>query len=204
MTKTPSNYSIFLLFLFGFIFVFSNRSIRAQKLFHSLGPNISLVETGVFEAPLPYVAVSYTARFNVYEKKDYAVSIGMPINIGALVFSNPGKTSEYFSWEGYLVSIPAVINFNWGADATKASSSKLGYFLGAGPGYLYRQYSDLSDQSVINGLAGTVNTGLRFKVGRRPQKRMKYMELRGSYTLPFQNTKQHLFGAHLLFSWRRL
>lgn len=171
-------------------------TVRAQKMFHSIGPNVSASNIGVDY--LPYVAVSYTPRFNFYEKGDYSVSIGMPLNIGAVPLSSPGSKEDLFYWEGYLVSVPAVVNFNWGTGATSASSQKVGFFAGTGLGYLFRSFDD-GDYAAVNGIAATVNTGVRVHAGRKLTRRKKHVEFRLSYTQPLQKLSEHVLGFHVLF-----
>ncbi len=171
-------------------------TVRAQKMFHSIGPNLSVTNIGYDY--YPYVTFSYTPRLNFYEKKNYSVSVGMPVNAGLLLFSSPGSESDWFYWEGYLVSVPAVINVNWGAGATRESSQKTGFFAGAGLGYLYRSF-DNGDYSAVNGLAATANTGLRISAGRRRSPRKKHVEFRFSFTQPMQKMREHVIGFHVLF-----
>jgi len=189
---------IILLFLLGGFML----PASAQRIIHSVGPNIAASNAG--SAYYPLIAVSYTPRINLYEKEESSVSVGLPVNIGTIMFSGTG--GMYLpSWEGYLVSVPAVITFNRGAGATRRFYKRTGFFAGAGMGYLYRKIyddgflNDTGHRSVINGPAATIHTGLRIGVGKKVP-RYKHIELRLSFTMPLQKSNEHIAGFHLLFS----
>ncbi|MBX3242062.1 MAG: hypothetical protein KIT80_13825 [Chitinophagaceae bacterium] len=174
---------------------------KAQTVFHGIGPNLMVApETdGMLRHGNYYVGLGYTPRVNLFQQTDISVSLGMPINLNALI--DPGILfDESLENMLILISVPAVVNYNWGAGATKDSDKRLGLFVGGGAGYLYRNTAEWYEFTRVNTVAATINAGLRFGVGRY---RNKNVELKFNYTVPFQRASQGLFGISALFSkWK--
>ncbi len=174
----------------------------AQKVHHGIGvsPSVSIDKATVF----PFLSFSYTPKINLYEKPDFSVSAAIPASAGLI----PG--SYLAAFQGYLLSIPAVVNFNWGAGSTMTANKGTGYFIGAGGGYIYKSLEPfdtnlfepvgpspyLAYLPKISGLAVTCNMGIRTAFGRR---RKRYQEFRFSYTLPFQRYTPN-YGFHFLIT----
>lgn len=171
----------------------------SQKTFHGIGPHTSFTQhkkvTNVF------FGVTYSLRINVYEQKDFSVSLGAPFFAGASLIDIPisiggsmGMDDEGLG-DNYSVSIPLIVSLNWGAGSGKSLSKKAGYFVGAGMGYLFDGASiDEQSGEVISSIAATVNGGLRIATGKRKKKNI---ELKLNITSPFQkmNVAQSGFSA---------
>ncbi|MBX3242061.1 MAG: hypothetical protein KIT80_13820 [Chitinophagaceae bacterium] len=172
--------------------------IRAQKVLHGIGPGISFslhkekLENGVTNDAAVYTCFVYSPRVNLFEKTDFSVSAGLPVQAGATVLLSGDI-------KGFLMSVPAVINLNWGAGVTTRSMKKMGYFAGAGAGYLYRRAAEEGKFPLVNGLAGTVNAGIRIGAGKY---RNKNLEIKMNCILPVQDNTP-VWGFHALFTWWR-
>lgn len=139
MTRRPILITIFLLLI-----TFAGRS---QELMHSAGFTGSIMRA-TLKGPLgksgrfgmSFLHVNYFPRFSFPINYFSAISVGIPIGIGAGFIDNDflAVRGTYFSYD-----IPFVIDYNSGYKAAEPGDDHIGFYFGLGAGYTGTQRDTL-------------------------------------------------------------
>ena len=83
---------------------------------------------------LPYSTVTYYPRYNVIEKANSSISIGLPVGVGVgYVYEvYGGKSGISFAYE-----FAAALDYNIGCKSTRANPKHVGGYLGTGFNYFH-------------------------------------------------------------------
>lgn len=157
-----------------------------------------------------FSTVHYTPRFHFMESDNTSLSVGLPISIG--VAGSYSYVSDYYdeyieSDIRFMINAPLMVDFNWGAGATRETGKRFGLFAGIGAGFHYgdfvEEYYDsnnmywYNDTRSVTSFGPAANLGMRFAVGRR----QKNVEVRFAYHGGLTSPRAHVFGlgAHFNF-----
>ncbi len=179
----------------------------SQSFMHGAGVGFYVDKVENMDARLSF-ALTYTPRFNFVEAESMSVSVGIPISVGfsgSYNYSYNSGYSEETNTLGFMFNAPVMVNLNFGAGATKANRSRMGYFVGGGFGYHYSASTDMDyydengDPVVVEGSATgpAANAGLRIRVGGGH----KTVEVRMSYFKGITGSKLDLFGLGAAFNF---
>jgi len=186
------------------------KSTFAQHFTHGLGAGI-FVEDSKTTSARPSFAFSYSPRFSFLENENSSVSVGIPLSVGFSGSYNAYYNSYDGYYEdnslGYMINVPVMINFNFGAGSFKGNKSKWGFFVGAGYGFhtgtvdydVYDEYGSsytTSETRTTTGLAA--NAGMRIGLGYRKKHNL---EIRTSYMKGVGDYKPDIFGVVCLFNF---
>jgi hypothetical protein len=113
--------------------VFASASF-SQSFMHDAG--ISIFVTTVQSTNIAaYGGFTYSPRLNFLETKSLSLSAGIPLSMAAsgsyTYNSRNGYSSESNSLR-FMFNAPFIINFKVGADSTKETESRFGFFVGGG------------------------------------------------------------------------
>lgn len=158
-----------------------------------------------------YVTFSYSPRFSFVEGESMSLSVGVPITAGFSGSYSYSSSSYYGTEESntltYMVSVPVMIDFNFGAGAHKEVEERFGFFIGGGFGLFhgtvateyydpnYYDFYTQTDQVTTTGPVG--NIGFRIAVGRN----QKNIETKITYMKGITNRKPHVFGLGVAFNF---
>lgn len=180
----------------------------SQKFMHGAGTGVFINFSSGIEPAIPTV-LSYAPRINCFENGDLSVSAGIPFSIGFAISdyadfnSSPGLDME--SIFTYVINIPAMVNLNIGAGASKQTTKRFGVFIGGGFAYQYGRYvldgydAYTGGHTTVNesSLGPAGNLGLRFAVGRH----QKNIETRLSYMRSLKEDRTSAIGIVALFNF---
>ncbi|WP_343691640.1 hypothetical protein [Chitinophaga sp.] len=202
MKKSPF---IILICLFAFF------NGQAQHFTHGLGISLMHDETR-FSRQHPYFALAYTPGFTFMENKKYAFSINAPLRVGyASYYYNAtyGNAVVSDDWTSYIVQLPFMFNFNYGAGSSQKSRNRVGFYGGAGYGIQYRTYQEtyidtynntrITGDSTEFSTGVALNGGVRFAVGRSYRRRN--IEVGLAYVAGITGVTHQLFNVHALFNF---
>ena len=171
----------------------------SQTFTQGVGINVVLQSAYGVQAD-PVGALIYSPRVNVMEMENTSLSIGIPMSFGVSGSYNSMDAGN--STLGIMFDAPLMINYNYGAGATKEVEDKFGFYGGVGFGYHMNQYvssddygNDLSGQR--SGFGPVGNIGARLGVGQGSHN----LELRLSYMKTLDASKSGIFGIGLLFNF---
>ena len=120
------------------IFFFSINRVTAQKLMHSFGLTLSVLQ-GTLHQGLGYETfgveqnnVTWFPRYNFIEGENSSVSIGAPVGVGIGLATNTigNDAGILFSYD-----LPVVLDYNIGCKSTVDNDRTFGGYFGAGFGY---------------------------------------------------------------------
>ncbi len=146
----------------------------------------------------------YNPRFNFLEMDNSSLSVGIPMSV-ALSGSATYSTSYYNNNSNNLsamVNLPLIVNYNFGAGATRMPGQRIGFFIGAGAAYHVSTNEYVDDQGYdysndVSAFGPTANAGVRFGVGRRS----KNIEVRVSYMKVGDNSKSNVGSVAGIFNF---
>jgi hypothetical protein len=186
-------------------FVFSAMAICpsgfafSQTFMQGVGINIVLQSSpGISSVPVG--GIMYSPRINFMEADNTSFSVGLPMSFGITGSYNSQDVED--NSLGYMFDIPLMINYNYGAGATKEAEDKFGFFAGAGFGYHAHQYVASDDigydyTAKMSGFGPVGNLGVRLGVGHRSHN----LEFRFSYMKSLDISKSNIMGFGLLFNF---
>lgn len=177
------------------------------------GAGISLIHDETkYSRENPYMAIAYTPGVTFKENREYAYSINAPIRIGYSKYyynQTYGNASVTDDWKSYIVQVPLMLNFNYGAGSSQKARGRVGFFGGAGYAAQYRAYdevyTDTYNEIRISGNTSefstniALNAGIRFAVGR--SYRRKNLELGVGYFVGVTGETHQLLNFHFLFNF---
>ena len=177
--------------------------VSAQSFMNGIGI-IGMVQTAPNLSSFSGGGLTYNPRFNFLEMGTNSLSIGLPMS-AVLSGTATYKTSYYYdnsSSLGAMVNLPLILNFNFGAGATRARGQHFGFFVGGGAGYHISTHEYTSDQGDVyqddvSAFGAAANAGIRFGVGRRS----KNFELRYSYMKVSDDYKSNVNGFAGIFNF---
>jgi hypothetical protein len=160
--------------------------------------------------PTIFSTINYTPRFHFMEKENTSLSVGLPIAIGfagSYSYSSDYYDDYFESSMRFMINAPLMIDFNWGAGATRDTKKRFGLFAGAGAGFHYgdfvEEYYDPNDLYLykrtrsVTSFGAAANIGMRFAVGRR----QKNVEIRFSYYEGLNRPRTNVLGAGAHFNF---
>ncbi len=160
--------------------------------------------------PSIFSSINYTPRFHFMEKENTSLSIGLPIAIGfagSYSYSTDYYDDYYESDFRFMVNAPLMVDFNWGAGATRETEKRFGLFAGIGAGFHYgdfvEDYTNPDDfytyrrTRSVTSFGPAANLGMRFAVG----KRQKNVEVRFSYHGGLNSPRANVIGAGAHFNF---
>ncbi|SEW25254.1 hypothetical protein [Chitinophaga arvensicola] len=193
-----------------------------QRFFHSLGFPVFIDRTS--SKSVTSVGLTYSIRYNVVERENMSLSLGIPFSFGGSGHSPGKKTDWYYDLDGNMiyyatdedeegpftkaramVDIPLVIQFNFGAFSTGAAKNSMGFFAGGGLGYHYGpvnvthkdpRNNTFIDSTMQHSVGPMANAGIRIGLGK---KKNGAIELKGSYMKSFTRRRADIYGITLLY-----
>lgn len=192
------NKVLFLLCMF-----FSVTASFSQSFMHGAGFSVFVGTVKGGEASANW-GVTYSPRFNFLETETMSVSVGIPLSLGASgSYNSRGYGENNLS---VMLNAPLIVNLNMGAGSTRDDESRFGFFVGAGFGYHFGSFNNVTTDGFGNVYddAGTVsaygpvgNAGIRIAVGSSGHN----IEVKGSYMKGIDKSKANVFGATALFNF---
>lgn len=181
----------------------------AQRFKHGVGTLIA-VETADYMDSKANFGITYSPALFFAEQGNTSFSVGIPVSVG---FSEGYDTDDdyiggYYSSTsiGWMVDVPVIVNFNYGAGARKGGSQRWGFFVGGGYGYhlstenYYLYYDNNGDYpSTSNSTLGiTGNAGFRIGMGRHHRHNL---EIKFSYMKGMTDYKPNVYGVNCIFNF---
>jgi hypothetical protein len=186
------------------------KSSFAQHFTNGIGVGI-FVEDAATTIARPSFAFTYSPRLNFLETDNSSVSVGIPLSVGFSGSYNATYDSYYGYAEenslGFMLNVPLMMNFNFGAGSVKGNKSRMGFFAGAGYGYhigtvdydMHDEYGNTYTTSETESTTGiAANVGLRIGLGYRKRHNL---EIRTSYMKGISNHKPNIFGVNCVFNF---
>ncbi|WPQ61554.1 hypothetical protein SIO70_24650 [Chitinophaga sancti] len=184
------------------------QSSFAQHFKNGFGAGISVEDAQYMDTKVNFT-FTYSPALFFAEQENTSFSVGIPISFGV----NGGYSSDAYdgyyynstSSIGFMLDIPVILNFNYGAGAVKGGHKKWGFFAGAGYGYHlstdeYSNYYDdngnykTSDNSTL-GVTG--NAGFRIGMGHR---RRHNLEIKFTYMKGLTSYRPNVYGVNCIFN----
>jgi hypothetical protein len=131
--------------------------VFSQSSFFTLGTQL-FVDKSTGSSAFPSYTLNFYYRYNLKESDKTALSLGMPLSIGRGSLSSRTGTdingNQVYTptkrW--FLLDVPVIFNFNWGAGSTKTEaarvSKRMGYFAGGGLAYHLGPVNKVLDNDV--------------------------------------------------------
>lgn len=126
----------------------------------------SEISAGIFAPrtyPLNYYGVGWFPRYSLVAPKEYlAISAGAPMHAGLdLVLTGNGNLIQY------MIDVPLVIDFNFGARATDFDDTPFGVFIGGGLGYNFSHFTLGDTKLNIHTFGMLIHGGFRWRMNGR-------------------------------------
>jgi outer membrane protein W len=177
----------------------------SQKFMHGAGV-IILVDKSEYSDANAVGGLTYSPRFNFFQKDNISLSVGIPLSVGlgGSYNSHYGSYSSESNNIRFMFNLPAVVNFNFGRGASRNAHSRMGFFAGAGYGYHYSSENDsysgyfgeYSDNDHSSTTGPVANAGLRIGVGR-----VHNIEIKLSYMKGTTDSKPDIYSIATLFNF---
>lgn len=178
----------------------------SQSFQHGLGISV-FFDNMVPDKISAIAAVTYSPRYNFHETENISVSLGIPLSIG---FMDAGDgdydaitgEEEISDINGFTLDVPVMVNFNFGAGASRMNKGHYGGFIGAGYAYHYASSRDYTKDGIDKSISGrsfglTVNGGIRINIGDP----VENVELRVSYFRGRNPIRQGIVGVGAIFNF---
>jgi len=181
----------------------------AQRFKQGVGTLLS-IETADYMDTKANFGFTYSPALFFAEEGNTSFSVGIPVSFGF----NEGYSSEYDGYSGYygntsigfMLDVPVIVNFNYGAGARKGGRQRWGFFVGGGYGYhlstdnYYFDYDNngdyLTSSNSTFGLTG--NAGFRIGMGRQHRHNL---EIRFSYMKGLTDYRPDVYGVNCIFNF---
>ncbi len=153
---------------------------------------------------------TYSPALFFAEAENSSFSVGIPLSFGF----NEGFSSDYDDYDGFygspsigfMLDVPVILNFNYGAGALAGGRQRWGFFVGGGYGYhlttanYYYDYdSNGNYRSTENSTLGvTANAGFRIGMGRRHRHNL---EIKFSYMKGLTDYRPDVYGVNCIFNF---
>jgi len=106
---------------------------HAQSFMHGIGLNVVTQSSPIIAAQKTELSVIYSPRFNFTITPNSTISAGMPISVAFTGFySDSVKNNSTLRW---MLDLPFMLDFNYGAGSSKKNPRKFGFFAGGRIGY---------------------------------------------------------------------
>ncbi|HLK29055.1 MAG TPA: hypothetical protein VKT28_10745 [Puia sp.] len=185
------------------IFFLSTTTLRAQKLMHSFGLTLSVLQGTLHEGGNNYESfaleqsnLTYFPRYNFVENENSSISIGAPIGVGIGI-----ATNTYGNDAGVIFSydLPVVIDYNIGCKSTMENDRTFGGYFGAGFGYNKVSISGSSYSNFNGSSYGPLfRAGMRF--GSSNESWHGHAVTAGAfYKIGLEKDKLHTIGFNVLY-----
>lgn len=172
-------------------------SSQAQHFKTGFGPGFIIENAPDIGSRLD-LTFTYSTTFFFAEKQRSSLSVGLPITGGTHVDSKNSSNT------GYVLDIPLIFNYNFGAGSLEALNKRWGFFAGGGVGYHLttmkynsRFYNEANKAITDHTFGPTINAGCR--VGTGPYRRHNF-EIRALYMKGLARYKPDVFGATFVFN----
>lgn len=141
MKKVAILILVFLHFCISLSFAQYGRKASTFEFNHGFGANITYLNAPVTDGTAVIPAVCYLPRFNVVRfSADATFSIKIPVAMFLV-----GTYNSMTGGSGaFYMDAALAVDFNYGMMATKASSTKVGFYVGAGVGYSPLTYTSVN------------------------------------------------------------
>jgi hypothetical protein len=176
----------------------------SQRLMYGVG--LSVFKTTVRGASSPVDwAFTFSPRFNLIEKPDGSLSVGIPMSLGTGQNYKSGGPYQDNDGLRFIANLPLIINLNVGSGSTKDNEDRYGFFVGAGFGYhvgtVTSNYPDGTGgvyemDGNVKTMGPLVDAGIRRRVGRSGIN----VELRCLYMKGISDSKANVFGGGLVIN----
>jgi hypothetical protein len=147
----------------------------SQKIMHAYGMNLAEISSkktvNIPGVPFPITEkfslsqamISYFIRYNVLEKNNASLSIGVPVSIGiSIVENDAGFTTD--RGIGFSYDLPVVMDYNFGCKSTLQNEKKFGGYVGTGFGYFRANISGSNSSNLTTSTYGPIfRVGFRFR-----------------------------------------
>jgi hypothetical protein len=165
-----------------------------------IGVNIVTQASPVINAQKTELAIIYSPRLNFPLSSASSLSVGLPISL-AFTGNYPDSTINN-STLGWMLDVPLLINFHYGAGSSKKMGKRFGFFAGGGVGYHTNLFTakSVDEKDSLNGLSGigpVVNIGWLMAVGKIGHT----IELRFSFMKTGDLSKSNIFEIGYIFNF---
>ncbi|SFN18008.1 hypothetical protein SAMN05428949_1796 [Chitinophaga sp. YR627] len=195
--------------LLASIFLAGLKPIFAQHFSHGIGVGIFVADSKTTDARGSF-AFTYSPRYNFVEMENASLSVGIPLSVG---FSG-SYSATYNSYDGYyednslgyMINVPLIVNFNFGAGSFKGNKQKFGFFAGGGyalhtgtTDYIaFDDYGSYTDSETRTTTGPVANAGMRIGLGRR---KTHNLEIKTSYMKGIGDYNPDIFAVGCLFNF---
>lgn len=180
----------------------------AQRFKQGVGTLIA-VETAAYMDTKANFGITYSPALFFAEQGNTSFSAGIPVSVG---FNEGYSSDDYINGYygstsiGWMVDVPVILNFNYGAGARKGGHQRWGFFVGGGYGYhlstdnYYFNYDNNGDyKTTSNSTLGiTGNAGFRIGMGRHHRHNL---EVKFSYMKGMTDYKPDVYGVNCIFNF---
>ncbi|RFM31771.1 hypothetical protein [Chitinophaga silvisoli] len=181
----------------------------AQRFKQGVGAGFS-VETADYMDTKVNFGFTYSPALFFAEAEKSSFSVGIPLSLGF----NEGYSSEYDDYDdfygsssiGFMLDVPVILNFNYGAGALSGGRQKWGFFVGGGYGYhlttanyLYDYDDNGNYRSTESSTFGvTANAGFRIGMGHHHRHNL---EIKFSYMKGLTDYRPDVGGVNCIFNF---
>lgn len=184
---------------------------QAQHFTNGLGVALIHDETK-YSKDNPNISIAYTPGWTFGENRKYALSVNAPLRVGySRYYYNAAADGVQVTdnWKSYIIQLPLMFNFNYGAGSSQKARNRVGFFVGAGYAAQYRIYKESYSDNITGanykatatefstGVA--FNGGIRFAVGKSYRRRN--IELGMGYMVGLTGETHDLVSYHILYNF---
>ncbi|RFS22729.1 hypothetical protein DVR12_13120 [Chitinophaga silvatica] len=179
----------------------------SQHLMYAIGSSY-FIDHANHSKGITSSSIAFSPRYNITEHDYYSLSVGLPINIGAVIDLRSSEDSYDYNYTDkirMLIDVPVILNFNLGAISSAENTQKVGGFVGAGMAYhlgpvtkIRKGQNGIDDYNpTTQGSAGPViNAGIRLNIR---QAGINGLEIKGTYMKSYIN-QTDVYSIQLLYA----
>ena len=188
------------------------KASQAQHFTHGVGVGIFVEDAKRTEAKGSF-SLTYSPRLSFAEEEKTSLSIGIPLNVGLSGSYSYVFIDGYGYYEEnalkYMINVPLMLNFNFGAGSVRGCEDRMGFFIGAGYAYHVGSVNEhffdqngyeykMPESNTKSSTGPAANIGMRIGVG---YKKKRNIEIRTSYMKGVSSYKPHVIGVNCLFNF---
>lgn len=182
---------------------------KAQHVTHGAGLGVMVDNATNFDTNV-FSTISYSPNFHFGETANSSFSVGVPLSLGLGFSSYSDYYVDGYGYDDleitYMINVPVMFNYNFGAGSSRQAGGKWGFFAGAGYafhygttyGYIVEDGYGGYDYSEKGSAGPAANAGFRIAVGAR---RRHNIEVRFSYMKGLTEHKPNVMGATCYFNF---
>lgn len=190
------------IFFLSFFFV---AAVSAQSFRHGVTTGSFIANANGDGDLTVFGTIGYTPRFVFMENENTSLSAGIPLSFGfagsySYTYNGNDSYDEYYDNSiRFMINAPAMVDFNWGAGATRETEKRFGLFAGVGFGlhwgdFVVRDrdeyFDDYYNSRTYTTYGPAANMGMRFAVGQN----QKNVEVKFSYQRGINKPTTNVFG----------